>query len=58
MDFEGIKALLRRADGQFPRLSHLWLNAGYRGEDWVEKTLGYGVDLVERPRKAAPEEVF
>src|SRR5215211_331352 len=33
MDFEGIKTLLRRADGQFPRLSQLWLDAGYRGED-------------------------
>jgi hypothetical protein len=62
LDQEGIKALLRRADGQFPRLSHLWLDAGYRGEDkgadWVEKTLGWSVDLVERPRKPAPEEVL
>jgi hypothetical protein len=43
MDYEGIKTLLQRADGRFPRLSHLWLDAAYRGEDkgkdWVEKTL-------------------
>jgi putative transposase len=62
MDYEGIKTLLRRAEGQFPRLSHLWLDAGYRGEDkgadWVEKTLGWSVDLVERPRKPAPKEVL
>ncbi len=62
MDHEGIKALLRRAGEAFPRLSHLWLDAGYRGEnkgkDWVEKTLGWSVDLVERPRKPAPEEVL
>ena len=62
MDYEGIKTLLRRAEEQFPRLSHLWLDAGYRGEDkgkdWVRKTLGWSVDLVERPRKAAPEEVL
>jgi putative transposase len=62
MDFEGIKTLLRRADGQFPRLSHLWVDAGYRGEDkgadWVRKTLGWSVDLVERPKKLAPEEVL
>jgi transposase len=62
MDFEGIKTLLRRADGQFPRLSHLWVDAGYRGEDkgadWVRKTLGWSVDLVERPKKLAPEEVM
>ena len=32
-DHEGIKSLLRKADERFPRLSHLWLDAGYRGED-------------------------
>jgi len=62
MDYEGIKTLLRRAEEQFPRLSQLWLDAGYRGEDkgadWVRKALGWSVDLVERPRKAAPEEVL
>jgi putative transposase len=62
MDYEGIKTLLHRAKERFPRLSHLWLDAGYRGEDkgkdWVEKTLGWSVDLVERPKKPAPEEVL
>jgi predicted metal-dependent RNase len=34
MDYEGIKkTLLDRAQQRFPRLSHLWLDAGYRGED-------------------------
>jgi hypothetical protein len=33
MDHEGIKTLLRQADTQFPRLRHLWLDGGYRGED-------------------------
>jgi hypothetical protein len=33
MDYEGIKTLLEGADEAFPRLSHLWLEAGYRGED-------------------------
>src|SRR5215212_6009968 len=41
MDWEGIKTLLRQADTQFPRLKHLWVDAGYRGEDkgknWAEK---------------------
>jgi putative transposase len=32
-DYEGIKKLLRQAEERFPRLSHLWLDAGYRGED-------------------------
>jgi putative transposase len=62
MDYEGIKSLLERAEQQFWRLSHLWLDAGYRGEDkgkdWVEKALGWSVELIERPRKPAPEEVL
>jgi putative transposase len=62
MDHKGIKTLLSKADEQFPRLSHLWLDAGYRGEDkgkdWVQKTLGWSVELVECPHKPAPEEVL
>ena len=62
LDQEGIKALLRKADERFPRLSHLWLVAGYRGEDkgadWVRKTLGWSVELVERPKKPAPDGVL
>ncbi len=33
MDYEGIKKLLQHAGETFPRLTHLWLDAGYRGED-------------------------
>jgi putative transposase len=62
MDWDGIKMLLQRADTQFPRLKHLWVDAGYRGEDrgkdWVEKALGWSVELVERPRKPASKEVL
>jgi putative transposase len=62
MDWDGIKTLLRRADEYFPRLKHLWVHAGYRGEDkgkdWVQKTLGWSVDLVERPRSPAPKEAL
>jgi putative transposase len=62
MDWDGIKTLLQRADEQFPRLKHLWVDAGYRREDkgkeWVEKTFGWSVDLVERPKKPAPKEVL
>jgi putative transposase len=58
----GPKTLLRRADVEFPRLSHLWLDSAYRGEDkgkdWVEKALGWSVDLVERLPKPAPKEVL
>src|SRR5918992_4565105 len=45
LDQEGIKALLWKAHERFPRLRHLWLDAGYRGEDkgadWVQKTVGW-----------------
>jgi putative transposase len=62
VDQEGIKPLLEHAKELFPRLKHLWLDAGYRGDErgkgWVEKALGWSVDLVERPRKPAPEEVL
>jgi putative transposase len=62
MDHEGIKTLLRDADEAFPRLSHVWLDAGYRGEDkgadWVEKALGWSAELVKRHRKPAAEEVL
>jgi transposase len=62
LDQEGIKALLEGVGELCPRLSHLWVDAGYRGEDkgkdWVEKALGWSVELVERPRKPAPEEVL
>src|SRR5215210_6507124 len=62
MDYEGIKALLDRAKGLFPRLSHLWLDAGYSGEDkggdWVKKMLGWTVEIARRPRKPAPEQVL
>jgi putative transposase len=62
MDYEGIKTLLDRAQRRFPGLRHLWMDAGYRGEDkgahWVQKTLGWSVDVVERPRQAAPKEVL
>jgi putative transposase len=63
MDYEGIKTLLRKADERLPRLSHLWLDAGYRGGGQrrglgTEKTLGWSVDLVERPKKPAPKELL
>ena len=62
MDYEGIKTLLRPAEEAFPRLSHVWLDAGYRGEDkggdWVEKTVGWSVELVECQRKSAPQELL
>ena len=62
MDYEGIKVLLDRAKGLFPRLAHLWMDGGYTGEDkgadWVQKAFGWSAEIVSRPRKPAPEEVL
>jgi putative transposase len=55
MDRDGIKVLLEGVSERFPRLSHLWLDAGYngkdKGKDWVEKTLGLAAEIVRRPPK-------
>jgi putative transposase len=63
VDRDGIKLLLEPARiGFLTRLSHLWLDAGYTGEDrgagWVEKTLGWSAEVVRHPKKPAPEEVM
>ena len=62
MDREGIKPLLGRVVDRFPRLSHLWVEAGYNGQDngadWVEKALGWTAEIVRRPPKAALQEVM
>ena len=42
MDYEGIKELLDRAKGlSIPRLSHLWLEAGYTAERIRVATTGW-----------------
>jgi putative transposase len=61
-DREGIKVLLNLAPKHLPRLSHLWMDAGYTGEgkgaDWVESVLGWTAQIVRQPPKLAPEEVM
>jgi len=63
-DREGIKLLLALSalDRLPERLSHLWLDAGYTGQDkgagWVERTLGWTAEIVRHPPKLAPEEVM
>jgi putative transposase len=58
-DRDGLRLLLESARSEIPRLSHLWLDAGYqgRGKDWVENVLGLSVEIVRRPPKPVPEEV-
>jgi putative transposase len=63
VDREGIKLLLDPSSpDRLPRLSHLWLDAGYTGQDrgagWVHKVLGWTAEIVRHPPKLAPEEVM
>ena len=51
-----------RAKGLFPRLAQLWMDGGYtaegKGADWLQKTFGWSVQIVSRPRRPALEEVL
>jgi len=63
VDREGIKLLLDPSSSdRLPRLSHLWLDAGYTGEgkgaDWVQEVVGRTAEIVRRPPKLVPEEVM
>jgi putative transposase len=62
-DRDGIKLLLEPSSPErLPRLSHLWLDAGYTGENrgagWVERALGWTAEIVRHPPKPAPQEVM
>jgi putative transposase len=61
-DREGIKILLDLAPEHLPRLSHLWMDAGYTGEgkgaDWVQRVLGWTAQIVRHPPNIAPDEVM
>jgi putative transposase len=56
-DQDGIQLLLRTACERLPRLSHLWVDAGYqgRGREWVEQELGLSVEVVHRTPKPTSE---
>lgn len=56
-DQDGIKLLLKAAREFLPRLSQLWVDAGYqgRGKEWAEQELGLSVEVVRRTPKPTPE---
>jgi putative transposase len=63
VDRDGIKLLLEPSlSDRLPRLCHLWLDAGYTGQErgagWVESILGWSTEIVRHPPKPAPEEVM
>lgn len=54
-DYEGAKLLFRRCQEQhdYPRLSHIWADGGYRGARLAEvarQEMGCGLQIVERPK--------
>ena len=52
-DREGVKLLLAPLQGQYHRIQKLWADMGYRGAvlKWTEDTLGWQVEIVQRPRR-------
>jgi putative transposase len=58
-DQDGIRLLLKGACERLPRLSHLWVDAGYqgRGKEWAEQELGLSVEVVHRTPKPTSEKV-
>ena len=52
-DQAGIKLLLKAVHQRLPRLSHLWVDAGYQGsgKEWVEQELGLSISrsCIARP---------
>jgi putative transposase len=56
---DGIKLLLKAARQRLPRLSHLWVDAGYQGsgKEWVEQELGLSVEVVHRTPKPTSEKI-
>ena len=61
-DREGIKILLALAPVYLPRLSHLWMDAGYTAQDngagWVQKVFGWTAEIVGHPPKLVTDEVM
>jgi putative transposase len=59
-DQDGIRRLLEPARARLPRLSYLWVDAGYRGrgKESAEHSLGLEVEVVNRSPKPPPEKVL
>jgi transposase len=68
MDRDGVELLLAGSiKDELPRLSHVWLDGGYKGKgkgkEWIEKQLGWRAEIVQHPPKprgvwARPETVI
>jgi putative transposase len=53
-DRAAVPLVLAGAPEEFPRLTHVWLDQGYTGSGkaWIERELGWSVEIVAHPRKA------
>jgi putative transposase len=63
MDRDEVKLLLADpVPAQFPRLTHVWLDASYnghgKGKEWIEQTLGWSAQIVTHRRRPAKVWVF
>jgi putative transposase len=56
-DRAAVPMLLAGVPERFPRLGHLWLDQGYTGSgrEWIERELGWSVEVVQHPPKARGE---
>jgi putative transposase len=52
-DRDGARQVLEGITVRYPRLRHLWLDAGYQGRTvtWIEQTLGLSATVVRKPRR-------
>ena len=63
MDRDGVKLLLpQTVRTRFPRLQHVWLDAGYngrgKGKDWIERALGWSAEIVAHRRRPSKIWIF
>jgi len=54
-DRAAVPSLLDGVADEFPRLHHVWADQGYTGtgRDWIERELGWTVEVVSHTRKAS-----
>jgi putative transposase len=56
-DRAAVPLLLHGIAEPFPRLGHVWVDQGYTGagREWIERELGWSVELVQHPPRARGE---
>lgn len=56
MDRDGVELLLGEGiKNELPRMKHVWLDGGYKGEgkgkQWIEENVGWSAEIVQHPPK-------